>query len=209
MTIDDQGSRGAGWYPDPMEQHESRYWDGATWTDHVATQGVSSASSVGVDAPDVSATAAPSTHPPAGRAKSRAVLILIGGGLMAVGALLPWETVTASGTTIKSANGTSVGSGVTEMIAGGVIALLAFLFLNGTLTRKASIATLILSIIGLVLTGGNASSISDDVDKAKQAGAGLVDANVGIGLIMAIVGCLLAAVASVLLLRQKDVAATQ
>src|SRR5438067_1829984 len=109
MTIDDQSSRASGWYPDPMEQHESRFWDGSTWTEHVATQGVSSVSAPGAGARGVSVGgAAPAKHPAAGRAKSRAVLILIGGGLMAVGALLPWETVTASGTTIKTANGTSV-----------------------------------------------------------------------------------------------------
>ncbi len=25
----------AGWHPDPFARHESRYWDGAVWTDHV------------------------------------------------------------------------------------------------------------------------------------------------------------------------------
>ena len=27
------------WYPDPMGRHEYRYWDGTTWTDHVASHG--------------------------------------------------------------------------------------------------------------------------------------------------------------------------
>lgn len=31
------------WYPDPMGRHEYRYWDGATWTDHVASHGRQSA----------------------------------------------------------------------------------------------------------------------------------------------------------------------
>lgn len=30
----------AGWQPDPRGRHESRYWDGAGWTDHVADAGV-------------------------------------------------------------------------------------------------------------------------------------------------------------------------
>ncbi|HUP87447.1 MAG TPA: DUF2510 domain-containing protein [Acidimicrobiales bacterium] len=30
-----------GWYPDPHRRHESRYWDGAAWTEHVADAGVS------------------------------------------------------------------------------------------------------------------------------------------------------------------------
>jgi hypothetical protein len=30
----------AGWYPDPRGRHDHRYWDGATWTAHVADAGV-------------------------------------------------------------------------------------------------------------------------------------------------------------------------
>lgn len=30
----------AGWYPDPCERHERRYWDGMEWTGHVSDQGV-------------------------------------------------------------------------------------------------------------------------------------------------------------------------
>ena len=36
MTID------PGWHPDPAGRHDHRYWDGRTWTDHVATNGVAS-----------------------------------------------------------------------------------------------------------------------------------------------------------------------
>jgi hypothetical protein len=35
-----QGSVPPGWYPDPMKRHESRYWDGARWTEHVSNAGV-------------------------------------------------------------------------------------------------------------------------------------------------------------------------
>jgi uncharacterized membrane protein YidH (DUF202 family) len=211
MTIDEQGSRAAGWYPDPLQQQESRYWDGSTWTEHVANQGVSAVSALGANAQGVSVgVAASAKHSPAGRAKSRAVLILIGGGLMALGALLPWETVTAVGTS-QSVQGTSEGAGGIVLVSGGVIALLAFLFLNATVKRKASIATLILSAVSFVFAAGNWSAISDDIDKAKQAGAGVVnvDANIGIGLITAVVGCLMAAIASFLLLRQKDIASAE
>ena len=33
-----------GWYPDPTAQFEQRYWDGAQWTEHVATAGQQSTS---------------------------------------------------------------------------------------------------------------------------------------------------------------------
>jgi uncharacterized protein YxjI len=29
----------AGWYPDPFGRHESRWWDGVRWTEHVASHG--------------------------------------------------------------------------------------------------------------------------------------------------------------------------
>lgn len=38
---DDGGAAGeqAGWFPDPLQRHEHRYWDGAAWTAHVADAG--------------------------------------------------------------------------------------------------------------------------------------------------------------------------
>ena len=30
----------AGWYADPTERHQARYWDGHQWTDRVGDQGV-------------------------------------------------------------------------------------------------------------------------------------------------------------------------
>ena len=28
------------WQPDPTRRHEQRWWDGTTWTDHVADHGI-------------------------------------------------------------------------------------------------------------------------------------------------------------------------
>jgi uncharacterized protein YxjI len=33
------GHQPAEWYPDPFGRHESRYWDGQRWTEHVASHG--------------------------------------------------------------------------------------------------------------------------------------------------------------------------
>ncbi|HKY66004.1 MAG TPA: phospholipid scramblase-related protein [Acidimicrobiales bacterium] len=33
------GQHPPGWYPDPFGRHESRYWDGHRWTEHVASHG--------------------------------------------------------------------------------------------------------------------------------------------------------------------------
>jgi hypothetical protein len=40
-------ARPAGWEPDPSGRHEYRYWDGTSWTDDVADQGVTSVDSIG------------------------------------------------------------------------------------------------------------------------------------------------------------------
>lgn len=41
MCAQDIASPPAGWYEDPLHRHEFRYWDGRTWTEHVADQGQS------------------------------------------------------------------------------------------------------------------------------------------------------------------------
>jgi hypothetical protein len=33
----------AGWYPDPQDAQQQRYWDGSTWTGHTAASGASAA----------------------------------------------------------------------------------------------------------------------------------------------------------------------
>lgn len=41
----------AGWFPDPFNRHEHRYWDGVQWTEHVGTQGQQSVDAPLVDPP--------------------------------------------------------------------------------------------------------------------------------------------------------------
>ena len=43
----------AGWQPDPLGQHEFRYWDGNQWTEHVSNGGVASTSPLDAPAPPV------------------------------------------------------------------------------------------------------------------------------------------------------------
>src|SRR5450759_1085207 len=45
-AMESQSTVAADWYPDPRGRHEHRYWDGKTWTDHVADGGQSSVDSV-------------------------------------------------------------------------------------------------------------------------------------------------------------------
>lgn len=48
------------WYPDPFGRHEVRYWDGAAWTEHVASHGRES-----TDAPEGTPRMPQGTHTPA------------------------------------------------------------------------------------------------------------------------------------------------
>ena len=41
----EDGTTAAGWRPDPFGRHQSRYWDGMTWTAHVSNTGVTSSDS--------------------------------------------------------------------------------------------------------------------------------------------------------------------
>jgi Protein of unknown function (DUF2510) len=40
--LQSSGTAAAGWYSDPSGRHESRYWDGTTWTDQVRDAQISS-----------------------------------------------------------------------------------------------------------------------------------------------------------------------
>lgn len=60
-----------GWHADPTGRHELRYWNGASWTDHVSNRGVTSTDPL-VPEPPVVATAPPAWQPdPTGRHELR------------------------------------------------------------------------------------------------------------------------------------------
>lgn len=54
----------AGWYPDPRGRHEHRYFDGTTWTDHVADAGRGGMDPVNAPSPPAGPTPAPPTGAP-------------------------------------------------------------------------------------------------------------------------------------------------
>jgi len=59
MSID------AGWLPDPTGAHQVRYWDGATWTEHVSDGGTTAVDPLPADAPPPPPpVAAPPPPPP-------------------------------------------------------------------------------------------------------------------------------------------------
>jgi hypothetical protein len=54
----------AGWYPDPRGRHEHRYFDGTTWTDHVADDGRGSMDPVNAASPPSGPPTTPTADAP-------------------------------------------------------------------------------------------------------------------------------------------------
>ncbi len=220
-----------GWHSDPLGQHDWRYWDGAVWTEHVSdagrtpqpapvapsstpyavlppgAQASSSLPSVSLPSVSLPSVVAGLSKAATGRARTSAVVALVGGVLMALGAILPWEVVTVNGAIVESVKGLSEGAGGLTLGAGLVVGLLAVLFLNGTLGRRSAVAMISISAVALVFVMGNFMAISNDIDQAAGAGVDgfvAVDATLGMGIILAILGGLVAIAASVMVLLSKD-----
>lgn len=215
-----------GWFPDPSRAHQFRYFN-TIWTDQVSDGGVVTTAALGpppIPSVPPAYPAPPSTPwphadagyavygpaalatvsaPAAARAKTGApVVVLVGGILMSAGTLFPWETVSTQSTFVTTSGnvkGTAEGAGPVVLVAGLIIAVLAALVLAGTIgKRRTGIATLLISATSLVFAFGNFAAISNDIDSAPSG----VTANIGIGLILAIIGAIMALVASVGLVRR-------
>jgi hypothetical protein len=127
----------AGWYPDPTGRNEHRYWDGATWTEHVATRGVSAVDpptmGTGPQAAWTASAGAPgagAAGPPRDRANPIfAFLGLASGFFLMVGSFLPWVTLDYPGLPGDSSGGMNHDGPFTLVlgIAIGVVALLVAL----------------------------------------------------------------------------------
>ena len=83
--MDSQSAGGlpaAGWYPDPVDRHELRYWDGATWTGNVADLGQASVDPL---EPQLARSATPVPVTPAGEKpapRSTKKLVIFGAVLL-------------------------------------------------------------------------------------------------------------------------------
>jgi len=66
-------SASANWHKDPMGRHEYRYWDGATWTEHVADGGVRSIDPLAAPAEEGDASASEEATAPSSVAEAPAV----------------------------------------------------------------------------------------------------------------------------------------
>ena len=114
-------------------------------------------------------------------ARQGGLVILAGGALMVIGALLPYATI-ASGFGSVSFAGTD-GDGVFVLGLGLAATLAGFLALNGS--RSAGTAALIVGVLGALLIAVIFSNVADGVENASGE---FVRASVGIGLWVSAIG---------------------
>jgi hypothetical protein len=148
----------AGWHPDASDPHLTRYWDGAQWTAERRWDGSSWVDQT------VGATPASSAASPAattGFPMSKISWILFGGALVAaLGALFPWEEVSA------------LGVSETQRIAGGgvffLLCLVALAVWAAWPSREGALSNARLIGLALVVAAmtffvfAKFSAISDD-----------------------------------------------
>jgi hypothetical protein len=217
-----------GWYPNPNDPRITRFWTGAQWAGERIWNGSAWVDAAPVP-PSAPAPAVPTfaagppyqvagiSAPPAYYAplaqsapvsskrpvpqpvRNRLLLTLGGAALMIIGVLLPSPTQD-NGLTTTTIHGTDRGGGETTIVIALVIAVLAALFLNGTIGRRSSIATLLLGALAISISIGNMSNISDAMDQEKAQSADLVNSgggtHFGAGLFVVFVGCALVLVGS-------------
>ena len=112
------GSGTPGWYPDPEARHESRYWDGSTWTAHVADNGVASnelpppivPASDGADRPALATVLESPTPTPKAKAKGNGKKWLLIGTVVVVVVLVIGALASKSDDSGSSGGGGGGGS---------------------------------------------------------------------------------------------------
>jgi hypothetical protein len=197
----------AGWYRDPSERYEHRWWNGSEWTPHVMTLGLRSidyggdgpASSpheheAGRDAEPTTDDAdgdVPAGDPAADPPRWPPVIcgtVLLGAALLAIGAVLPWAEASAASASFSSSG--IDGNGGAALVAALGLALLC------TLTRRTkSVAAAMIGIA--VIVGAIALHDARDIaDRADELMRRLPNASagVGVGVWVALAGAVVALV---------------
>jgi hypothetical protein len=204
----------AGWYRDPSRRHEHRWWDGRAWTPHVMTLGLRSIdygdeapapAVIAVETPvraeddeveEDRSVAVSGAEVARGPQWSLAVLVtvVVGAGVLAVGAMLPWAEASSSVASFSRA-GIDGNGGATLAAAIGI----ALLCIIGPRRRLAAVGMIAMAAFAGALGANDALDISDKADAVmRQAPA--IDAGVGVGLWLSLAGAAIALVGSVLAL---------
>jgi hypothetical protein len=203
----------AGWYRDPSQRHEHRWWNGDEWTPHVLTLGMRSLD-YGVDDPFTSAAAAAATatvqetttsetataEPATAESATdvtvatrpqtwpRAVwaMVLLGGAAIALGAALPWAEASSASASFSSAG--VDGNGALTLAA--ALALGAICVLGGRRRSSAALMVVVAVVVGAIGVR-DAADIAHDADRLVARLPG-VSAGVGVGVWVTIAGAVIA-----------------
>lgn len=152
-----------GWHTDPQDPTSLRYWDGARWTDQRA--------------PNSNKNESRSTE----WSRSR-VLAAVGAGLLILGSLMPWVTVTTAFGSISRAGADDDGDGILTLIAGGIA-------LGLVVARKYPPAVIIAALAAAVVLYDwfDISQTANDVNSGfgrLSVGWGLYVTGIGAGLVL-------------------------
>lgn len=208
-----------GWYPDPDDSNARRYWDGSEWSAPLTapTAGGTPADNSGetgndagptpggLQPPTASSLLPPAPHVPQSSTRpAGAWLAIIGGGLAAIAAFLPWGTARTALISINrnafqlgDQNGFSI-DGVILLVLGIVTVLIGISVLGAFsmprfLQRSAILSGLAITAIALL----DISSLKDWADTVNATP--YASASIGFGLYAAAIGGVAAAIGGVVL----------
>lgn len=134
--------------------------------------------------------------------RSAAIVVMIGGGLIALGSFLPWITV-RTGFGSLSRSGLEGGDGILTLILGLGLVVAGYLLLNASTIASWIIpgAAAIVGIVGFI-------NLRDVQERVDDAGSEFVAASVGTGLYAILIGAIAAFAAGMGWLGNKAVAPT-
>jgi hypothetical protein len=205
-----------GWYPDPYRRHESRYWDGGRWTEHVSDAGAAAVDPTAWGAPTPSAPAAaapppgwrpgptPAWSPAASRppvdirGRVPAVVGLVAALVLLVSAFLPWFDVSiefAGVSASETVAGIDGGDGVIVIVFALVAGVLALLRVLGKGAPQVGIG---MAVVGLLATIVGLVDLGNDDPDTDAPLAALADVDPSVGLWLVILAGLVVAVTGVL-----------
>jgi hypothetical protein len=203
-----------GWYPDPYRRHESRYWDGGRWTEHVSDAGAAAVDPTAWGTPSAPASAAPppgwgpapapawspaASRPPVDiRGRLPAVVGLVAALVLLVSAFLPWFDVSiefAGVSASETVAGIDGGDGVIVIVFALVAGVLALLRVLGKGAPQVGIG---MAVVGLLATIVGLVDLGNDDPDTDAPLAALADVDPSVGLWLVLLAGLVVAVTGVL-----------
>jgi hypothetical protein len=134
---------------------------------------------------------------PATKSNTGPMFVLLGGGGLVVGAIMPWVTATAPFVGSVSFAGTK-GDGVLTLMGGALIALLG-LVMFGNPSRGGAVVVLLVAIAGGGVCLYDMSNVSNAIAEAENLDVG-VTAEVGSGLYVSVVAAIVAVIGALTVL---------